>query len=112
MEMTAGFLILGVPALPKIIKSSPILRKWITIVKKWTGSSISKVKTNSKRGLPSWYKPASRKKPAREPGWSALDITEEGSVLQSLDISNNGSNDAKRFDQELVQQAPQTHPGA
>ncbi|PVI01614.1 hypothetical protein DM02DRAFT_671164 [Periconia macrospinosa] len=70
-EITAGFMILGISALPRLVREISWLRKWATIVKSWTNSS--KEKKNSRGGLPSWYRPEPRKVP-NENGWSVLEL--------------------------------------
>jgi hypothetical protein len=64
-EIAAGFMIMGFPSLPKVVKLLPgfnalssLLRSWSTQIR-----SGGKAEDNSRRGLPSWYKPASRRRP-------------------------------------------------
>lgn len=83
-EMAAGFLILGFPAVPGILKSSPKLQRFLSRIKSWSGSSAGKVKVNARKGLPSWYKPGNRRKPPREPGWSDLENTQDSMCMQRL----------------------------
>ncbi|KAJ4288366.1 hypothetical protein N0V90_011600 [Kalmusia sp. IMI 367209] len=114
-EMTAGFLILGFPALPKIVKSSPLLQRLFSHVKSWTGFSASKLKSESRKGLPSWYKPEARKRPRREAGWSDLEATKDESVvMQSLQGVRDDGGDGTDKDgpcfYENVEGIPQVHP--
>jgi len=80
-ELTAGFLVLGFPTLPSIVKSSARLQRILRCVGFWRGAEGSKVKTNSRRGLPSWYKFESRRKVSPVTGWSDVENTRNDSVV-------------------------------
>ena len=100
-EITAGFLVLGIPALPKVIKSSPGIQRYIKLIKSSRGKSMIKYKSNSRKGLPSWYKNKRCKKPNIESGWSAIDVCEKG-VLVSHNLNvgcNSSKNGAPLFSQ-------------
>ncbi|KAF2829295.1 hypothetical protein CC86DRAFT_453943 [Ophiobolus disseminans] len=62
-EMTAGFLIMGIPSLPKVFKSLPFSGSVVSLLRQLTrpGSS-GEGQSNSRRGLPSWYKAPPEKK--------------------------------------------------
>jgi hypothetical protein len=63
-ELTAGFLILGLPSFPKVFKRIPGSESVISLLKSITASRSSSSRgrqANSRLGLPSWYKPLSRK---------------------------------------------------
>lgn len=54
-EVTAGFLVLCVPSIPKVFRDSALVRAVNSLVKRISRSkSIETV--NSRRGLPSWYR--------------------------------------------------------
>ncbi|KAH7109481.1 hypothetical protein B0J11DRAFT_448958 [Dendryphion nanum] len=58
-EMTAGFLIMGLPSLPKVMKSFVGL-PWVNCMIGPIARRVPCVghpQSNSRRGLPSWYKP-------------------------------------------------------
>lgn len=61
-EMTAGFLIIGIPSLPKVVKSIPLTESVISLIKSWKKTGHSGGQSNSRRDLRSWYKPQSRKR--------------------------------------------------
>lgn len=100
-EIAAGFLILGFPTIPKIIKSSPKLQKLFSVLTSWAESSASKMKTESRKGLQSWYKSSSHRKAPREPGWSDLELTQDHSVvmksLSSVVENRDGENENNLF---------------
>ncbi|KAF2877772.1 hypothetical protein BDV95DRAFT_588804 [Massariosphaeria phaeospora] len=62
-EMTAGFMIMGIPSLPKVVKSLPYSESVLSLLRSLTRPGSSGQQTNSRRGLPSWYKPAPKKRP-------------------------------------------------
>jgi hypothetical protein len=74
-EITAGFLILGIPTLPKIFKNSGLAQHCVSLVRSWTTRSSSKDKPSSNNQNVSWYRNASRKTPRKEKGWSDLELT-------------------------------------
>ncbi|KAF2872740.1 hypothetical protein BDV95DRAFT_606325 [Massariosphaeria phaeospora] len=92
VEATSGFLITGIPALPKIVKNSPALNKFFSRFRNWSGWSVDRIKTESARGLPSWYKPETRRNPRREPGWSDVETTGNQSVAEMIvgSVRHNG----------------------
>ena len=55
-ELTAGFLIIGIPCLPKVVKSIS-LTEWVnTLIRSWKRTVQSGFQNSSRRGLRSWYK--------------------------------------------------------
>ena len=64
-EMTAGFLIIGFPSLPKVAKSVPFMDSMASLVRSMVDRSglLAKRQSDSQRGLPSWVKPAPQRRP-------------------------------------------------
>jgi hypothetical protein len=54
--MAAGFLILCIPSIPKLLKSSPKLGEFLSKLQSWVGLSSDDTKPNSRLGLPSWIR--------------------------------------------------------
>ena len=110
-ETTAGFLILGIPSIPKVLGSIGMLKKFMSYIKSWMGSSMSKTRTNSRKGLPSWYKPMSRKKPRRvedvsewENDGGLVEMTNLGSTNSgSVQKKSVGGGDAQAAEHEFIQ---------
>lgn len=60
-EMTAGFLIIGITSLPKVVKSIPLTKSVMSLIRSWKRTGQNGMQGNPRRGLPSWYKLQSRK---------------------------------------------------
>ena len=61
-EMTAGFLIIGITSLPKIVKSIPLTKSVMSLIGTWKRTGQNRMQSDPRRGLPSLYKPQSRKR--------------------------------------------------
>lgn len=61
-EMTAGFLIIGITSLPKVAKSIPLTKSVMSLIRKWKRTGQNGMQSDPRRGLPSVYKPQSRKR--------------------------------------------------
>lgn len=95
-EVTAGFLILGIPSIPKVLHSSQFVQKSFTRFKAWTISSSRGTKTSSGDDRPSWYKSITPKCQKRENGWSTLGTAEGGSaIMLTLPSADEGNVDGK-----------------
>jgi hypothetical protein len=99
-ELTAGFLILGLPSFPKVFKQIPGSESVISLLKSITVSRLSSSRgkqENSRAGLPSWYKPLSRKRVRKD-------------TLDELDLDTHDlvsvSDGAKRTSAALVSVEP------
>jgi hypothetical protein len=64
-EMTAGFLVLCVPSIPKLVKNTPFLLEIFGRLQSWMDSSLDKQTKNSRMGLPSWIHAQSERRAAR-----------------------------------------------
>lgn len=62
-EVTAGFLVMGLPSLPKVFKCIPGSVSLVSFLQAWIKVGSGGQESNSRHGLPSWYKPASRRRP-------------------------------------------------
>lgn len=56
-EMTAGFLIIGIPSIPKVIKSTPLTEMVTSLITLLTGSPKPYAEYRRRRGFYSIYKP-------------------------------------------------------
>jgi hypothetical protein len=63
--MAAGFLIFCIPSIPKLLKSSPKLNKFLSKLLSWIGFSFDDSKPNSRLGLPSWIRAQGRHETTR-----------------------------------------------
>lgn len=82
-EMTSGFLLLGVPSIPRILKDSPLLNRLHAKVRSLMGNTKRTTQENSRRGLPSWYrKPESPQK--KQNTWSDYMQIDEQLLLETL----------------------------
>ncbi|KAI1452812.1 hypothetical protein F4805DRAFT_445932 [Annulohypoxylon moriforme] len=72
-EITAGFMIVGIPSLPHVIRKIPLAESVVSLVRVITGSSRSATHSTPKRELPLWMKPQEHKSPRR---WDSV-ITDE-----------------------------------
>ncbi|KAI4947914.1 hypothetical protein J4E86_008431 [Alternaria arbusti] len=64
-EMTAGFLIIGFPSLPKVVKALPFSDSVVSLLRQITrpgSSGHAEGQSETRRGLPSWHKAAPLKK--------------------------------------------------
>ena len=61
-ETAAGFLVIGIPSLPKITKSVPVFASVASRAKSWMRFSSGQDESEPRRGLPSWYKQSPRKR--------------------------------------------------
>ncbi|KAI4910494.1 uncharacterized protein J4E92_010422 [Alternaria infectoria] len=64
-EMTAGFLIIGFPSLPKVVKALPFSDSVVSLLRQITrpgSSGHAEGQAETRRGLPSWHKAAPLKK--------------------------------------------------
>ncbi|KAI1138714.1 hypothetical protein F5Y05DRAFT_382099 [Hypoxylon sp. FL0543] len=59
-EITAGFLIIGIPAMPKIVKSLPVSSSLVSLMRSWTRTPRSSKPSQEGAGLPVWRNPLSR----------------------------------------------------
>ena len=66
-EMTTGFLVMGVPSIPKVLKSLA----YYDLIRAKVRARMPSKETQSRRGLPSWYNPE-----RRNPSYSTLNATE------------------------------------
>ncbi|KAF1977700.1 hypothetical protein BU23DRAFT_550379 [Bimuria novae-zelandiae CBS 107.79] len=73
-EITSGFLVLCVPSVPKAFRDSFFSRKISDLANRFSRNSRSGEMSNSRRGLPSWYRPS----PSRRPQRSGFSEIEEG----------------------------------
>jgi hypothetical protein len=62
-EMTSGFLILCIPAIPKLVKSTPALQKLFRKIFPLN----SQEEANSRLGLPTWIRAQGQGSPRRSP---------------------------------------------
>jgi hypothetical protein len=96
-----------------IWKRSPALQNTFRHIISWTGISTGKTKTETRRGLPSWYSLRKRKGPSRQPGWSDVDITQDTTILmQTLGTARKDSGRELKGDDpfaESVREFPQAH---
>ncbi|KAF2638709.1 hypothetical protein P280DRAFT_482043 [Massarina eburnea CBS 473.64] len=61
-EIAAGLMIMGFPSLPKVFKSMPGSTSVLSFLRSLSRSRHSnEADSNSRRGLPSWFKPPSKK---------------------------------------------------
>jgi hypothetical protein len=59
-EIAAGFLVMGLPSLPKVFRALPGSGSMMSFFKSiWRG--LSGEQENSRRGLPSWFKPSPKR---------------------------------------------------
>jgi len=63
--MAAGFLILCIPSIPKLLKSTLLLQKFFSKLQSWVGLSSDDLKPNSRLGLPSWIRAQGQQNRAR-----------------------------------------------
>jgi hypothetical protein len=82
-ETTAGFLIIGIPSVPKAVKSIPLTESVISLIRSWKRTCQSGMQSNSRRGHPSWYKPQSRQR-HNQTDYSDLDKHELISVKGAM----------------------------
>ncbi|KAF2106974.1 hypothetical protein BDV96DRAFT_654304 [Lophiotrema nucula] len=55
-ETTVGFLVLCIPSLPKLVKSTPVLQNLLAKMQTWVGLASADGEDNSRKGLPSWIR--------------------------------------------------------
>lgn len=85
-EVTTGFLIMGIPAFPRAVKSLPMSESIASLFRSWSRSSQP---GGSRAGLPQWqlYKPKSRR---RRGLWEISELeTQELTSMRSTDGINN-----------------------
>ncbi|KAI1446643.1 hypothetical protein F5Y02DRAFT_68995 [Annulohypoxylon stygium] len=83
-EITAGFLIIGIPSMPKIIKNFPVTNSLVSLMKSWTRNMGSSNPSQEGVGLPIWRNPLSRK---RRGQWEISELDTYG--LVTLDATQN-----------------------
>lgn len=89
-EMTAGFLVLCIPSIPKLVKSSPMLR---------TLFSSRDEKPNSRLGLPSWIKAGGQRQEKRRGlGYSGIDddLTTMRTTMTTTTATHESSSSSER----------------
>ena len=64
-EMAAGFLVLCVPSIPKLVKNTTTLQKMFGRLQLWIDSSSDRQTKNSRMGLPSWIRVQGERQAAR-----------------------------------------------
>lgn len=79
-EITSGFLVLCIPSVPKAFKDSIIARTFFGLANRLSRNSAPGDSRNSRRGLPSWYRPDAPRRPQRS-RFSEIDGA-MGSVIQ------------------------------
>lgn len=87
-EITAGFLIMGLPSAPKVASNIPGSASFISFIRSVSGQSKEgkSSQENSRRGLPSWYKPKSQPRRPRDPFHiTAGDEESQHDMTMSLD---------------------------
>jgi hypothetical protein len=84
--MTAGFLVAGVPCIPKVVKSLPFYDH----IRNKLHTKVRSNDKQSRRGLPSWYKPERR------------------APSDSLDITGTDESEIEPFQPAVYVQTPAT----
>lgn len=79
-EMTAGFLVLCIPPLPKFFKDIPLFQRLF---------SSGTPKPNSRLGLPSWIPGWSQRRAARRRHPDDIEYTEYGDVSQFTTLDDS-----------------------
>lgn len=59
--MTAGFLMIGIPSLPKVVKTFPKAESVISLLRSWKRTGHSGTQSNYRHGHPPGYEPKLRK---------------------------------------------------
>ena len=72
-EITSGFLIIGVPSVPKISKEVPWVQSVFIWIRSLTGGSSKGSRESSRKGMPSWYKKAPTIRRRQDDIYSELD---------------------------------------
>ena len=60
--MTAGFLIISITSLPKVVKSIPWTKSVMSMIRSWKRTGQNGIRSDPRRGLPLWYKSQLRKR--------------------------------------------------
>ncbi|KAI0165411.1 hypothetical protein GGR52DRAFT_107168 [Hypoxylon sp. FL1284] len=79
-ELTAGFMIVGIPSLPHVVRQIPIPESVVSLVRSLARSTGSGLHSTPKPELPLWMKPSEKKSPRR---WDSI-ITTDGYNLDSM----------------------------
>jgi hypothetical protein len=97
-EMTAGFLVLCVPSLPKLIKDIPMLQRLF---------SSGTPKPNSRLGLPSWIRGQEKRHAPRRPRPDDLEYSEYGDFSQLGTLDDSQLSPSTMDEKSLVRVAGQ-----
>ena len=102
-EITAGFLVLGVPWIPKALKSIPFLQHWI---------EVRKSQASSKKSLPRWYKTETPKASRRNQDWSILndEMPIDLKVLENKSVDNIYGEGVIRVEHTIEQESVERVP--
>lgn len=90
-EITAGFLVLCVPSIPKAFQNSIISKKFSSLV---NGLKSGERTENSRRGLPSWY----RAKPSKKPRHNEISTMEQCTIITVRSDSESKNSNVEEHD--------------
>lgn len=102
-ETTGGFLILCSPAMPQLFKSSPLLQKFVSKFRSWTGSSSGSPKASSRLGLPSWIRVQGQPRTARERRMEDTNFSDIEGLQHTNGSSENGLSQSSTKQDGVIQ---------
>ncbi|CRG83790.1 hypothetical protein PISL3812_01146 [Talaromyces islandicus] len=85
-EISAGFLVMGLPSLPNVVRALPGSGSMMSFFK-GSSSSGGEERKNSRRGLPSWFKPSPRGR-GRRGDSSIMGTTRGGSQADMVFVTS------------------------